>query len=59
MRVFISVDPYGVTDYFNRLSDVHDEINQFMENALPGDSIKYSVSEMTEEQYNALPEIQG
>jgi hypothetical protein len=58
MRAWESSDNRGVSCVFKRSTDMIEELRLFVENSLPGDTITYETLEMTDEEFEALPEVE-
>lgn len=59
MRVIKSYDQNNVTCYFKVNDDCSDEFKAFLEHGCELDKITYQILEMTEEEFNNLPEFEG
>jgi hypothetical protein len=58
MRIIKSTDRNGLTMYFDRISDAIDESEIFFDEAILKDWMKYEIIEITQEEFNALPETE-
>ena len=58
MRVYKS-KVGNITQHFDNAEDAVNELREILANGMPGDYNEYSICEMTEEEFNALPEFDG